>query len=99
MKEILNKLFGKDIYRFWSRKKLKAEIFLLKKTYNELFDAYKELQKHYREFSKENKKLKAEEQKLYDCILKWYQPTNEKTFNKLIEETKYVFDSFMQNIF
>ena len=37
-------LLKKDIYRFWTKKRLKEEIFLLKKTYNELFDSFLKLQ-------------------------------------------------------
>lgn len=41
----------KDIYKWWSRKKLKGEILKLKLTYNELFDAMLKTQE-------ENKKLR-----------------------------------------
>lgn len=51
-----------------------------------------------RNLTKENNKLKKEEQILYDCIEKWYEPTNEKKMIKLIKETKKVFESFMQNV-
>lgn len=40
-----------DIYRFWSKKKLKTEIVKLKIYYNELFDSFVNLQE-------QNKKLK-----------------------------------------
>lgn len=48
-----------------------------------------------RNLKKENEKLKKEEQALYDCIQKWYEPTNEKKMIKLIKETQKVFESFV----
>lgn len=37
-------LLKKDIYLFWTKKRLKEEILLLKNTYNELFDSFLKLQ-------------------------------------------------------
>lgn len=48
-----------------------------------------------RNLVKENNRLKKEEQALYDCIQKWYEPTNEKKMIKLIKETEKVFESFV----
>ena len=105
----------KDNYRFWSRKKLKAEISSHKRAFNDLLFLYNQLHidndnllkaelKVKRQLSdvriknrnlkKENEKLKKEEQSLYDCIQRWYEPTNEKNMIKLIKETEKVFESF-----
>lgn len=48
---MLKQTHSTDIYRFWSKKKLKTEIAKLKIYYNELFDSFVNLQK-------QNKKLK-----------------------------------------
>lgn len=45
---------------------------------------------------RENSKLRKEHQALYDCVAKWYEPTNEKALRKLVEETGKLFKSFMQ---
>ena len=42
----------KDIYKWWSRKKLKGEILKLKLTYNELFDAMLKTQEENKKFRK-----------------------------------------------
>ena len=106
----------KDIYRFWSRKKLKKEIISFQESYTELFYLMKEKNNDFndllkakmkaerqlsdvriknRNLKKENEKLKKEEQTLYNCIQKWYEPTNEKKMIKLIKETEKVFESFV----
>ncbi len=61
----------KDIYKFWSRKKLKGEILKLKITYNQLFNAYKLEQKLFsdlilekRVIDKKYKDLNAEYKRL-----------------------------------
>ena len=48
---------AKDIYKFWSRKKLKDEILKLKITYNQLFDAYKLEQKQFSDLILEKRKV------------------------------------------
>ena len=48
----------KDIYKWWSRKKLKGEILKLKLTYNELFDAMLKTQEENKELREKNAKLK-----------------------------------------
>jgi len=45
---------------------------------------------------RENSKLRKEHQALYDCVAKWYEPTNEKALRKLVEETGKLFKSFME---
>jgi hypothetical protein len=107
----------KDVYKFWSRRKLKAEIVNLKNGYNllygeaekikyEVVDLLKERDILYNKLSnerrknrklrKENKKLSEEHQKLYDCIQKWYEPIDNTKMAKLVEETKNIFESFLE---
>lgn len=50
----------KDIYKWWSKKALKNEIFKLKLTYNELFDSLLRNQEENKKLKEENKKLKEE---------------------------------------
>lgn len=46
-----------DIYRFWSKKKLKIEIAKLKIYYNELFDSFVNLQEQNKKLKKRIKEL------------------------------------------
>lgn len=61
----------KDIYKFWSKKKLKEEIRFLKVLYNQLFDSYKSNSDLYcdkiEKLKKENKQLRQQIEKMRCC--------------------------------
>lgn len=65
---------------------------LLKKTEN----TTKKIRSTNVRLRRENSKLRKEHQALYDCVVKWYEPTNEKALRKLVEETGKLFKSFME---
>ena len=99
------KKLKKEIISF---KESYTELFyLMKEKNNDFNDLLKAKMKAERQLSdarinnrnlkKENEKLKKKEQSLYDCIQKWYEPTNEKKMIKLIKETEKVFESFVAN--
>lgn len=65
---------------------------LLKKTENTI----KKIRSTNAKLRRENLRLRREHQALYDCIERWYEPTNEKALRKLVEETGKLFKSFME---
>ena len=42
-----------------------------------------------------NKKLLKRISEIHDCIQKWYEPINNTKMAKLVEETKKIFESFL----
>ena len=75
-------------------RKLKIPVYedLLKKTENTI----KKIRSTNAKLRRENLRLRREHQALYDCIERWYEPTNEKALRKLVEETGKLFKGFME---